>query len=235
MTVALFGALCVLRDAANPFARELAAEWRAIDAWVRGCAWHAFRDHDDVHQRTLLAIAENVRGMRATTPSQAAAWVSSVVRRKRIDASRFQGRDLAWKGMREQPFDGDPFSRIAAPEDRPTLDAEAVIALLEQRIAEHVSRTARPTSKGVALMQGRAAIRRLVLEDDADEIAAALGVEVSRDCLYKWTERGRAVVLAALDAWQDAPGELVPFVRAAMWERRADAGTPRPERRRAAA
>lgn len=231
-TAALFAALCALRDARDPFVRDLDAEWRHVDAWLRLRGRRSGRDPDSAHQETLITIGGAVRSMRATSPAGAAAWLRTIHERRRCDEARSSWRDASWSALRWQSLGGDPFARVAAPSDAPTLDAARVVDVLEARIARHVARTrTTPGRRRIAVLQARAALRRLVLEEDGDELAAALGVEVSRDRLYKWTERGRAVVLGALDGWTTAPGTLVELVRSAMWERRADAGAARPHRR----
>lgn len=78
-------------------------------------------------------------------------------------------------------------------------------------------------------------------EEDAPAIEAALAPHAapSRDALYKWIERGRAVLLDVADAWlaeldgDDSDARLVPEVLRQLVEvRRADAGVARPARRK---
>lgn len=62
----------------------------------------------------------------------------------------------------------------------------------------------------------------------------ALELTVSLTLLAKWIERGRAVIVATIEAERehdpDAADFFAPFATPAL-ERRADAGQPRPDRR----
>jgi len=86
--------------------------------------------------------------------------------------------------------------------------------------------------------QAHAAVLRLVCEWDGDAIIEALdhGEPLTKARVYKWVERGRAPVREGLDRWAaTADGEeivLIEVLRELIDARRADAGRPRPERRR---
>ena len=91
-------------------------------------------------------------------------------------------------------------------------------------------------------MQARAAWLRLVTMADATAIEQAIAPTAanSRDALYKWIERGRTQLIEVLDAWlaelggdADPDDRRVPqTLRDIFGERRADAGVPRPDRRK---
>ena len=91
--------------------------------------------------------------------------------------------------------------------------------------------------------QARATILRVVKEADADAIAVELdyGEPLGKDRSYKWVERGRPVVHLGLDRWlrladeedRDQIAQIVEAMREIVDERRADAGLPRPDRRKA--
>lgn len=224
----LFGALCALRDAPEPFAAENGAHWRAVDRWLR--TMHRGRDRDDVHQETLIAVAGAVRTMAATSPGSAAAWLRCIFDRKRID------RDRRTTRARIASHDARPIEAFPAPDVWPEFPAEWVIAALERDIARHLWRTCPDVrTRELRQLQARAALRRLVLGEDLSDLSRALVLEgTTAACVYKWTERGRSVVLDALEGGrEDELTEARALVCEAMRARRADAGVARPERRAA--
>jgi hypothetical protein len=236
---ALYDALDALRRAENPFDPRNDGVWRELNDWVRARTRKEERRRDDVIQETLLAIARHVRQMDATSPRQAARWASIILRRKHIDLARTDALDAVAHGLGE----GDAALKSAAssePGPAPEL-LEAHQRRIEEVVLAHIERS--EPSASVRLTRramARAAIYRLVidLEPEAVEARIALPEPVGKDRLYKWIERGRAIVAEAMRAWRAAhPDEdeirvIADVVIELVEARRADAGKPRPERRR---
>ncbi len=225
----LFLALCALRASSTIDAPGLAPHWRTVDRWLRDRARKRDPGHEDVHQETMIAVARGVRSMQAATPVAAAAWLRSVLVHKRSDVRRCVRRDRMVSDH-VKPVDAYP-----APDVPPAVSPDTVIDALEADVARHLLRTVRrAATRDRRRLQSRAALRRLVLGEDLDAITNALDLDVSPACVYKWTERGRAIVLAALDRpTDDALTEARELACLAMRERRSDAGHDRPERRAA--
>jgi DNA-directed RNA polymerase specialized sigma24 family protein len=235
---ALYDALDALRRAEEPFDPRNDGAWRVVAAWARGRAPARDRRHDDVVQETLLAIARYVREMEASSPRQAAKWATTILRRKQIDVLRQDAVDAVARGLDEGDATLDAIT-AEEPTVPPTLlDAqyrrieEVVLASIE----DEPSATVRLTRRSMA----RAAIYRFVLELEPEAVEArlALAEPIGKERLYKWIERGRALVADAMRDWADArpdesdvqaiSGVVIELVEA----RRADAGKPRPERRK---
>lgn len=235
---ALYDALDALRRSEEPFDPRNDAAWRVIASWARGRAATRDRHHDDVVQETLLAIARSVREMEASSPRQAAKWATIILRRKQIDVLRQDAIDAVARGLGEGEA---PLDAIAADEPAvPTtlLDAQhrRIEEVVLQAIEAEPSATVRLTRRSMA----RAAIYRFVMELEPEAIEARLALvePIGKERLYKWIERGRALVADAMRGWaaacpdesdvQAISGVVIELVEA----RRADAGKPRPQRRK---
>lgn len=236
---ALYEALDALRRTEDPFDPGHDAVWRVLVGWVRARTRQGERRRDDVVQETLLAIARHVRHMDATTPRQAARWASIILRRKHIDLARTDATDAVAHGLNE----GDAaLDSAPSPEPAPAPELlEAHQRRIEEVVLAHIDRgepsaSVRLTRRSMA----RAALYRLVLdlEPEAVELRLALPEPIGKDRLYKWIERGRTLVADAMRAWEAAhPDEdeiraISEVVVELVEARRADAGKPRPERRR---
>ncbi|MBX7191172.1 MAG: hypothetical protein K1X94_03890 [Sandaracinaceae bacterium] len=236
---ALYAALDGLRRSEDPLDPRHDEAWRTLSRWIRERTHTQDRRRDDVVQESLLAIARHVGQMDATSPRQAAKWASTILRRKQIDLSRADAVDAVAHGLvaGEDAIDG-----VASPEEgvSPAV-LEEQYRRIEELVLAHIeetepSATVRLTRRAMA----RAAIYRFVrdLEPDAIEARLALPEPVGKDRLYKWIERGRTLVAEAIRAWATAhPDESdVQAIAAVVIElveaRRADAGKPRPERRK---
>jgi DNA-directed RNA polymerase specialized sigma24 family protein len=223
---------------------EIRHDGSSADAWVtivdyvqcifpsRGCA-----DREDAQQEALLSILENIESIH--DPRGARGWLFSLCRRKFVDLRRCAAHRPTPSARVHSDRDGCP----VAPE--PELDADELAAFLDdidRLVLEHVLAVdvKYPTSPEILHGQARATIMRCVYGFDSDEIVAALAwpEELTRDRIYKGTERGRAIVLAAMARmpaerrarWVEAPSVL----RELLEERRADVGLPRQSRRKAA-
>jgi hypothetical protein len=241
----LYETLDALRRSDDPFAPSHELRWRWLLRWVRARSQRAARgaSRDDVEQETVIAIGRHVRTMEATTPLGAAKWVSIILHRKHVDAVREHANDPVSKGLARTPEEA-PLDDVAAEEPGPP--SAAVLAdrhaRMEQELLSFVedggaSALARVTQRA----QARAAFYRLVLDLDAEGVEARLRLPepVGKDRLYKWIERGRPIVAEAMRAWaarhpdDEEIGALASTVVELVEERRADAGKPRPGRRRA--
>lgn len=182
----------------------------------------------DARQDALVAIYESVHTVRAPSPPSAAAWLRAVCRNRLVDGLRRRrgGRSLD---------SGDPAA--LGEEPLPVREAaSAVIAAFLARVevflaSKHPVGNCRSRRRLHAIV----ALRRIALEQPLAEIAHDLGLSVTDDLLAKWVERGRAVIVATVAHDRvvdpDAAELFAPFAELAL-TRRADAGRPRPNRRR---
>jgi len=237
----LYETLDVLRHSDDPFASVHGARWRVIEGWVRARHRHDQQgDRDDVIQETLLAIGRNVVRMDATTPAAAAKWASIILRRKHVDAIRGRMR-RSDRDARGGPAGEEELDQIEGPpppvppellEDRHDRIEAVVLAYIEEEVQAPLQRVTRRA-------QARACLHRLVRDLDIDEVDARLRLPdpISKERLYKWIERGRPTVAAAMRAWTQATPDddevraMAQVVIELVETRRADAGKPRPERR----
>lgn len=245
----LFAHLVALRDADDPADPRHAARWRDVSAWL--AAAFPSPDAEDARQETLVSLVRNVHRMHAEAPLQAAKWVSTIHRRKRIDGLRARAHDPVHQGMQNQPRDPTmpgPLDRLEAV-DAPTLTSEMLQSLVTT-VLDHVHRaleetTASAPKRLLRRTQAQAALLRLVCGWDADAIAQVLdlGEPIGKDRLYKWIERGREPVQMGLARWSSQCGDededegartrlIIDVIAQAMDERRADAGRPRLHRRK---
>ena len=185
--------------------------------------------------------------MRAEGPRQAVKWVTTIHRRKRVDALRAIRTDPVQQGLRDSsrhPDAPSPLERLTddAPPILSSAAIEAVLTATLEQVHLALEETVRSAAKrALRRTQAQAALLRIVCEWDAEAIVAALdyGEPIQRDRLYKWVERGRQPVLAGLERWErtadaetwDSVGVVVETLRELMQERRADAGVPRRARR----
>ncbi|HEY8432001.1 MAG TPA: sigma factor [Sandaracinaceae bacterium] len=238
----LYEHLRALRDAEDPTDPRHERSWREVERWIARAFPGKSRDLEDARQETLVTLIRHVRTMRAESGLQAAKWIGTILRRKRIDAQRAQASDPLERALRSAGQHADATLLIDRLEAAPRIDPRAIHEVVDT-VLEHVHRALEETEKNAAKRQLRrtqaqAALLRLVLEEDADAIAAALdhGEPIGKDRIYKWVERGRRVVHLGLDRWERVGDpedrEVIAILRQTMDERRADAGVPRPERRK---
>ncbi len=244
----LYGHLTALRDAADPADPRHARRWREIARWLEQAFPGTTRDGEDARQEALVSLVRHVPHMRAESPLQAAKWISTIVRHKRVDALRARGKDPVHQALEREGRRDDGTTSLdrlsvwnTLPADPSVLD-RLVTTLLEQvhRALEETERNA--AKRQLRRTQAHATLLRLVCEADAETIAGAIdhGEPVTKDRLYKWVERGRAVVELGVDRWErtadrEEMEEIAPVLSALrdlVAERRADAGVPRPDRRR---
>lgn len=244
---ALFEHLCALRDADDPTAAAHEPHWRGVDGWIRRAFPGTSSEIEDARQEVLIRVLRNVGRMRADVPAQAAGWVRMIMRRRRVDALRARAHDAVREGLREEGRRRSDATRLV--EQLEADDARgltpAMLETLVSTVLHHVHRALEATvpsaqKRQLRRTQAQAALLRLVCGWDADAIRSALdhGEPISNERLYKWVERGRGPVDEGLDRWlaeatddPDVAG-VVGVLRELVGERRADAGVPRPERRR---
>ncbi len=236
----LYQALDGLRRSEDPMAPHHAPAWATVRAWIRGRGRGP--DAEDIEQETLFAVMRNVQRMTAEVPLAAAKWISTILRHKHIDQIRTRNVDALDHGLVHSAAH-DPLESVQADnEERATPEMlEDRYGRIEEAILHFVEESeSRPNLRLTQRAQGRAAFYRLVRELDSDDVEAAIGFPepIGKDRLYKWIERGREVVTQAMDAWVvRAPNdEEIAAIRDVVVEtmraRRADAGQPRPERRK---
>lgn len=247
----LFEHLLLLRSSDEPTHPRHDRSWRAIASWLAMAYAERGPGADDARQETLVTLFRSVSGMRAESPAQAASWLLTIVRRKHVDALRAAQRDPVTLALRAEPRTPDvpsPLERLPAEalERLPAEDGAGQLAQVVATVLEHVhahleETVKNPSKRLLRATQARATMLRLVYEEDADAIAEALdhGEPIPRNRIYKWIERGRPTVLAALERWEqnldgqdDPAGAVIGVFRELVEARRADAGVPRPNRRR---
>lgn len=249
----LFSALCALREAPSPFDPERGSDWRIVHRWL--VRWvHQGPSPDDLRQHVVLRLNTSVRTMNATGPAEAKGWLLTVARNLRRDQISKRNRQREWRGMRvigdsehgPTPHAVDVLE--AQPAERRPEDL-AVLADWRDRLFDRVDRwleeTPRSPTKRLGDRQRAQAAWLANVEGLAiGEIAGRLGDGAPRkDTLYKWIERGREeVLLPLIETWErevaarsgkSAEAEPISVLRSILVAaRRADAGRPRPERRR---
>ncbi|MCB9597356.1 MAG: hypothetical protein H6719_31820 [Sandaracinaceae bacterium] len=241
---ALYEQLCALRDAEDPTDPRHEHRWRVVADWLERAFPGGGDEGQDARQETLISLFRSISRMQAEAPKQAAKWISTILKRKRIDAIRARNADPVRQALRFESARADA---------TPTLDRlgcegvrELTPAMLEGLVTltlEHTHRALEEQVKNASKRQLRrtqaqATLLRLVCGWPAEAIVEALdyGEPIANDRLYKWIERGRAPVELGLDRWAaQAEGEevgVIEVLREIISERRADAGQPRLERRK---
>jgi len=189
--------------------------------------------------------------LRAEVPLQARVWVDEIHRHLLVDDARWRKTDFVTRGLTRARGDGggageperSPLDRVVAAD--PAAPSKQVLEAFLERLLEEVDRhleeTVRSPVKRLGdLKRAEAAVESLVYERSADEIREVLDPGASRELVYKWVERGRAILLAGVDrciALAEEPEEKdgLEALRAIIETRRKDAGKPRPTRRKRAA
>lgn len=238
----LFSALALVR-AAPPLSRgdrELDVAWRTVSDWLARRMPGA--PSADVRQEALVKVLRRIDTCEAQTATSCAAWLMRVARRSAIDAERSARASPIDRALLDHAPDGpDPLDSIASPDaGAPLRDTalEELVAELEEAL-ERALVDLHPDPAGRVLPRARARARlwRRLLRRSVAEVRDALAwhAPLGDAVISKWIERGREPLDAAVRRWvDDAPeerGELGRRLRAALGERRLDAGRPRPERR----
>ena len=238
---ALYGALDSLRQSEDHLAPHHGPAWATVRAWIRGRG--RGNDAEDIEQEALFAIMRNVKRMTAETSLAAAKWIATILKHKHIDQIRARNVDALDHGLRHSRDEHEPLDDVQADnEARATPELlEDRYARIEDAILRFVEASeSRPALRLTKRAQGRAAYFRLLRDLDSTEVEAAIGFSepIGKDRLYKWIERGREVVTQAMEAWAaESPNDpqiaaIRDVVVETMGARRADAGQPRPERRK---
>ncbi len=220
----LFFALDVARTEPNRTSPRAIGAWRTIEAHVRRVLPRS--EQADARQDALVAILGALDSLRAIRPSASGAWVRTICRHAEIDGHRRARSSLT------VPF--EPRVRGYHTATPPALALEHlhfVVDAFIERIDHHLAAAPRPRS--MQRMQAIVALRRLALDESLPEIATELDLTISPVLLTKWIERGRKVIIETVDSEveRDLADLFEPFARLAR-ERRADAGIPRPSRRK---
>lgn len=240
----LYEQLCALRAADDPTDPQHGHRWRVVADWVERAFPGGGSEGEDARQETMIGLLRNVGRMQAEAPLQCAKWVSTIFRRKRVDALRVMMNDPVRQAMRREPkqVDSTPLLDRIHCDGRPSLTPAALESLVTL-VLGHVHRaideaTESASKRQLRRTQAQATLLRLICGWSADAIAEALdyGEPINRDRIYKWVERGRAPVDRGLDEWaRTAEGEevaVIEVLREIVEDRRADAGAPRPRRRK---
>lgn len=229
--VALYDSLAALRQLARSSSSTSPAReehWRVVERYVRDTFPRTLGE--DLRQEVLLTIFLHVHRLRAVRPRSAGAWIRAIRHSKRVDAFERHGGVRLLSIERRLP----PLA-LAAPTE-PGLDVvDAIIGAFEAEVRRALASDPNPTRRHRRLLRVRAALRRLVLHEPLATVARELGVDASPALVAKWVERGRADILATLERLRaEAPDtvELYEFLEELARRRRADAGRPRPGRRR---
>lgn len=237
----LLGALGRLRDAARGVRRDRTrelADWRVVDAFVRRNRAAMGEDGDDIAQDALIAIARHVGTLDAEDPGAVVAWVTRIVRHKKID--RIRRRAIERKQL--EPSTGETSAvDLLERDDGGPIDEQAlgrlVEAVEEGLIAYVATLRLAPAEAHLRRLQARATLHR-VLGESVPELRAILALDesVTTERLWKWIERGRPTLDATLErliaAHEGDAAAVFEALREALHVRRADAGIARPSRRK---
>jgi DNA-directed RNA polymerase specialized sigma24 family protein len=262
----LYDALDTLRRASAISAEAMRAEHDAWDTIARHVEQLCPRE-PDVAQDALVTVVRSISRFRGSSAGEALQWLGSIVRSRRLDAAAKRSRDpvtlaLRAKGAREDDDRVDPLESVA-PFDGPGaagataegVEVEALRADLE-RVRELVFGVLATQLREASIAPHRALVRErqarvcwlsIVERAGSDAILASLGPDApTRATLYKWVERGRPTLLAALrharravtvDPHAQGPMDQEPGLQgvllaleARVAARRADAGLERPAR-----
>jgi len=228
----------VRSDAAGTCAPEdLAFAWREIDGYVRTrYPARGEADREEAQQETLATLLRCIPQIRATDAVSLAVFVHKVWSSRRIDVHRAYHRSHG-PGRRfslsEHTLD------LATAEELPVLcaDPRHLAEMLDELDAHLVAYVAgQPGRNGRRrYLEARAALHRRLFDLQGAELRAAVGIDrsVSDAALWKWCERGRDVVLGALDRWLEYArvpewvADVAAVVREAVAWRRVDAGVRR--------
>lgn len=242
----LFAALTALREARDRSAPALDRHWRVVYGWIEASFPPRQPDDAELAQLTVLRVMDAVERLEATTPRAAAHWLGTIRKRIGVDAGRSRSRARV-----RQVGIGSGADEIELVDLGPRPDedgqsgvADARLAAVEEQLRDRIgalvdARTADARKRIGDRLRADAALARTVRRLGEAELRETLGSAApsSRDALYKWVERGRELVLAALDVWMAEPGlpatelGVLAMFREIVGERRADAGKARPDRR----
>ena len=226
---ALYGALTALRAGT-----DVARAWRTIDRWMKS-RFPAAKD-DDARQAALLSVHRSVATMEASDPAGAAAWVRTIVQRKKIDLSRRdkRRRALSLVGSEGEDLEIEGSASVTLSEghlEGILLELEGALdRLLEERHPE-------PRQRIMPRAHARARLFR-ALGHGVAEVRELLGwtEPLSDAVISKWIERGLPVLSDAIDRWIDeAPSartELGERLLERVELRRGAVGKPRHARRK---
>ncbi len=246
--VVTYEALCALRAAADLGARELADAWatvhRALESFVARGPMGASADKNDARQQAILQVFRSVRTLEAKTPAAAVAWLKKIYQNKLRDIVRRQRRRREILGQdRDDDRPASGVDEMAAPEPvDPRIHDPAALAPFEEALWEAVDdfvQSKRQAHRASAFANAQLAYRWWIDEAPMDALHAdAEGV--TRETLYQKLRRGRVdVLLPAIEAWLAglAPDEperayAAGLVKLLNEADRADAGKPRPDRRK---
>jgi DNA-directed RNA polymerase specialized sigma24 family protein len=231
----LFGALAELRASGDVGARAHRDAWGIVTAYVRRLPPPG---NEDLQQETTIRLVRSVAGFAGGTDAEAAAWVRQIHKRGAIDGSRARGRDPVTKALAVvtgKDLRG-PLDDLAS---EPELHAAEALDLFRDRLFDALDECLRetessPQKRHLRRLEARAAFLRIVYELDAGSLRTELGeaAAASSDAqLYKWVERGRAVLADAAAALQKSGSPLgedaLETIRELANLRRSDAGRSR--------
>lgn len=217
-------ALLALKATENPFLGN-ADVWKVLSQYAQA----SFSDAD-LRQETLIAVGRNVQSFAGDSPLSGIKWLNVIYRNKERD--RFRSERRKKSNLRPLELgDEDPIEAIADDREKSfTLEHhETLYHRLDALVSAHL-RGAKPTLYYSQLTQARAAILRLVFDEDAGTIKERLGADdAPPDRIYKWVERGRELMKQALEAeLASCPDETwINVAIQIVSERRADAGRAR--------
>lgn len=236
-TDALFAALSLLKDGASQkivLSRAAqAGAWRTIDAFLKARFPHP--KDEDARQSALLSIHRSAGTMEAKDATSAAAWVRTIVERKRIDRARSERsrRALSLVGADGEDVAIESTASVTLSDAHVTGFFSEVEAAIDQVVErDH----ARPQDRLMPRLHARARLYRS-LGHGVAEIRELLGLTepVSDAALSKWIERGLAPLSEAIELWRaEAPSrsEVAAHLLERVEMRRVDAGKARLSRRK---
>lgn len=195
-----------LLDALPRLRARDAAAWGIVASFLRGLRATRGDEGEDVAHDALIAIVLHADDLRSPAPGAAVRWCARIAQRKRIDVARA-------RGPRWQLVDAAAVE-LPVRDDGRHLDDRALDVLvetIEDAIDRYVNGLTLPAeTRMLRRHQARAALHRVLGADTAAIVGMlALGRRFRSDRLAKWVERGRPILIAALErlAW-DHDGEV---------------------------
>jgi DNA-directed RNA polymerase specialized sigma24 family protein len=214
-------------------------EWSVVISYVteRAHKMGARGLADELVQTVVLKVLPAVPKLRANTEGEARSWLNAITRNALTDLRRAAQRELGRSsGMEPEDVGVVPYAEQEEKRDRAEI-GERLWHFVQAHIDGPDVKAFRRRKTELHAM---ACVLRIRERASADEIKKRLDEPDMKDSLVdKWVERGREVVLAALEVWkQTADEHELDDVKALVEmfsKRRRDAGQPRPARRKKAA
>ncbi len=196
-----------LRVVANPSASKAERDpaWRTLASYLQTVLPGPSRD--DARQEAMIRIARGAERVRASSDGETLSWLRLVAKTSQIDTIRREQRFHRLRAdVDTDSFSGDASGGQNVTELDPTTLADTLLSWVEAD-SEKLAASRATTVRAHAL----AAIGRVLLGLEGQALHAFVRKEASDQTLYKWTERGRAIVVQSLSTRERDLEELLGF------------------------